>query len=281
MRLQDVLLYIDSYPEPTPTSAIGQAVNFCGALDSKLSALALDVDIRAPGNWLAERVLGVSKLVAAEEAKSREAGRSALAFFKQEAERVGVFGQCLTGVAQHHCAAEHVVRAARTRDLCIVPLLDQLDDQRAVVEELIFWSGRPTLVFRPGSADLPSRPEVVAVAWDGSRGAARAVADALPLLERAREVRVFTAINEKPAAISGVSSDLLRHLKSHGVDAVADEVEIGRQKIGEALDGYVKDRGACMLVMGAYGHSKAREFVLGGATEHVLNHMKMPLFLSH
>jgi len=281
MRLQDVLLYIDSYPEPTPTSAIGQAVNFCGALDSKLSAIVLDVDIRAPGNWLAERVLGVSKLVAAEEAKSREAGRAALAFFKQEAERVGVFGQSLTGIAPHHCAAEHVVRAARTRDLCIVPLLDQLDDQRAVVEELIFWSGRPTLVFRPGSADLPSRPEVVAVAWDGSRGAARAVADALPLLERAREVRVFTAINEKPAAISGVSSDLLRHLKSHGIDAVADEVDVGRQKIGEALDGYVKDRGACLLIMGAYGHSKAREFVLGGATEHVLNHMKMPLFLSH
>jgi nucleotide-binding universal stress UspA family protein len=282
MPLQDILLHIDSYPEPTPPEAIDQAIAFCKSIDSKLSGLAVQIDIRVPNNWLAEALVGISKLAEAEEARSRSACQVSLAIFEQKAKAAGVLGQTLIGKAELRLAGPYVARRARTRDLCLVAIVDRPDDQRTVAEDVIFESGRPALVFRPGAADLPvGGPKVVAIAWDGSRCAARAVADALPILAKAREVRVFTAVHEKPAAVSGLGAELLRHLRTCGIEASAQEVDARHKPIGAVLDTYLESSGADLLVMGAYGHSKMREFILGGATEHMLNHLRVPVFLSH
>jgi len=282
MPLQDILLHIDSYPEPTPPEAIDQAVAFCKSIGGKLSGLAVRIDIRVPQNWLAEALVGISKLAEAEEARSLDACRASLAIFEQKARAAGILGQVLVGKADLHLAGPHVAQQARTRDFCLVALMDRLDDQRTVAEDVIFESGRPALVFRPGTADLPvGGPKVVAVAWDGSRCAARAVADAMPILAKAQEVHVFTAVHEKPVAISGLAKDLLRHLKIYDIDASAQEIDARHKRIGSVLDACLESSGADLLVMGAYGHSKVREFILGGATEHVLNTLKVPVFLSH
>src|SRR5690606_35811509 len=133
---------------------------------------------------------------------------------------------------------------------------------------VVFGSGRPTLVFRPAGAPLPEQGlGTVVLAWDGSRSAARVMADALPLLAKAREVRVLTVVNEKPEARSGLGADVVRHLQAHGVTALAEEVDAARQSIGKVLEVYASQHGADLLVMGAYGRSRVREFILGGATE--------------
>jgi len=92
---------------------------------------------------------------------------------------------------------------------------------------------------------------------------------------------VLTLVKEKPAAIAGLGADAVRHLRSHGVPAVAEEVDAADANIGNALHDYLALIRPEPLVMGAYGHSRLREFVLGGATEHVLQSPKVATFLVH
>jgi nucleotide-binding universal stress UspA family protein len=280
--MRDILLQLDGYPEPTPASAIEQAVQFSKLLGGRLSALAVQIDIRVPQNWLAERLIGISDLAEAEESKSLTLCRTTLQSFKNSAGSAGVLGEALIKRANISGVGDCVARHARTRDLCIVPIADRLDGQRTVAEDVIFGSARPTLVFNAQSAGLP-RGQIgeVAIAWDGSRCAARAVADSLPLLARAQAVRVLTIINEKPAAISGLGEDVARHLRLHGIQAEIDEFEARGQGIGKAFDAYIERRKPDLLVMGAYGVSRIKEFVLGGATEYVLNNLCVPVVLSH
>jgi len=282
MAMRDILLQIDSYPEATPTAAIEQAVKFAAAVGGALSALAVEADIRNPSNRLADYFIGLSGLVVEEEQKSRRACQTALELFSSKARDAGVLGEALQGKADLYCIGEYVAQRARTRDLCIVPVSDFLDGQRSVAEAVVFGSGRPVLLFRPGVADLLSRGlSVMVLAWDGGRSAARAMADALPAMRKAREVRVLTVVNEKPDARSGLGGDAVRHLKAHGVNAVVDEVDAAGRRIGQVLEDYTSECGSDLLVMGAYGHSRLREFVLGGATEHMMHDPKVPLLLSH
>lgn len=162
-----------------------------------------------------------------------------------------MLGQGLTGKADLYCVGDYVAKRARTRDLCIVAVVSPLDGQRSIAEDVVFGSGRPTLLFRPGVADLLSQGlSTVVLAWDGSRSAARVMADALPLLPKAREVRVLTVLNEKPEARSGLGDDVVRHLKAHGVNAVADEVDAEKQPIGKVLEIYAERHRSDLLVMG-------------------------------
>jgi nucleotide-binding universal stress UspA family protein len=138
------------------------------------------------------------------------------------------------------------------------------------------------VIFRPGAADLPAKTVgKIVLAWDGSRQAARAMADALPIMKLAREVRVLTVVKEKPEATAGLGNDVVRHLGLHGIRAAADEVDIGTRKIGPAISDFVKAHGADLLVMGGYGRSKLREFILGGATQHLLQEPNVAIMLSH
>jgi nucleotide-binding universal stress UspA family protein len=119
------------------------------------------------------------------------------------------------------------------------------------------------------------------VAWNAGREASRAVNDALPLLTRAKVVRIL-AINPDRTGEHGeeVGADVALHLARHGVNA---DVSVVGSDIGDAdmLLSQVSDFGADLIVMGAYGHSRARELILGGMTRHVLHHMTVPVFMSH
>jgi nucleotide-binding universal stress UspA family protein len=117
------------------------------------------------------------------------------------------------------------------------------------------------------------------VAWNGSREAARAVADAMPLLERADEVKVLSA---KPLDIGDLSgADIALHLARHDVNTEASSSANKDIDIGDLLLNEAAQEGADLLVMGAYGHSRFRETVLGGATRHVLKNMTVPVLMSH
>ena len=280
--MRDILLQIDTYPDATPAAAIDQAVRFAVAVGGVLSALAVEVDIRAPRNKVADYLIGLSRLAEEEEGKSRRFCIAALEDFALRAGAAGVLGEAIHGVADLYAVGEYVAERSRARDLCIVPVADPLDGQRAIIEAVVFGSGRPVLTFRPGIADLPAgEPGAVVLAWDGTRTAARAMADALPILLKAREVRVLTVTNEKPSARAGMGKDAVRHLVAHGVNAVAEEVDAGGRRIGMVLEAYLAQRRPDLFVMGAYGRSRAREFILGGATEHMLREPATPLLLSH
>lgn len=139
--------------------------------------------------------------------------------------------------------------------------------------------GRPVLLV-PYVGTFKSIGERVLVAWDGSRTAARALGDAMPILQKAAAVQVL-AINpsEAHAAMAGV--DIATHLARHGIKVEAQHVRADEVGAGAMLLSRAADFGADMIVMGAYGHARWRQMVLGGVTEHMLEHMTVPVLMSH
>jgi nucleotide-binding universal stress UspA family protein len=107
------------------------------------------------------------------------------------------------------------------------------------------------------------------------------LADALPILEMAKHVHIVTVINEKALDTRRSGSELARHLSRHGIDGVAETIDAAGRDVGSVLEAYVGSHGADLLVMGAFGHSRLREFVLGGATRSMLAHPPVPILMSH
>jgi nucleotide-binding universal stress UspA family protein len=279
---KDVLVALTTYPQPTPVSALDDAIDVAVALGAKISAIACEVKINVPGTLLGRRFLNVPSMIATEAKKSAANAQQLLAAFQAAAEKSGVFQERIS----EHCLTSEVpqvlIEYSRLRDLTILPMpeRDYLDQWYA--ESVIFGSGRPSVILpherkRSGSFAL----DTVIVAWDFSRAATRAMADAMPILEKAKRVCVLTVTKEKAIDTRRSGAELAKHLARHGADVVLDEVDAKGRRIGEVLEAHVTYRNADLLVMGAYGHSRLREFVLGGATKSMLTRPPSPIFLSH
>lgn len=282
MAFKDVLLAITTYPEPTPADAVEDAVEFAAALGATISAVACEVKLHAPGSVLGNVLLDVPALVAAERKKSATNAQELLAKFQQCAERRGVFQDRIFD----HCSISEVgpllAEYARFRDLTIVPAARAGVANASFAESIVFGSGRPTLVMPSAPRrDKRMAPDTVVVAWDFSQPAARALADSLAILEKAKRVYVVTVTHEKVIHTRRSVAELATHLARHGVDAIPDVVDSAGRSIGQSLQSYVESRDADVLVMGAFGHSRLREFVLGGASRSMLSQPPVPVFLSH
>lgn len=282
MPFRDLLLLIGSYPDATPQAAIDGAVRLAETLQAPMTALAVEVEIPVRTNRLADHLIGLSSMAQTAEAESRKACRRGLAEFTSNATAVGVYRDAILTRANHHEVAAVVARFARSRDLCILPIVNDLDPQLHLAQTLVFESGRPILIFRADqAAALAPRPGVVVIAWDGSRGASRAMADAMPFLHIAEQVRVMTVLNEKPIAMASPGAEVQRHLLAHGITSTVDEIDAGGDPIDVVIDRHVERTRADLIVLGAYGHSRAQEFLLGGATRHVLSAPPCAALLSH
>ncbi|WP_300576192.1 universal stress protein [Phenylobacterium sp.] len=282
MAFQDILLHLETYPDPTTDWAADQAVALCGVLGPQVTAVAAHATIALKTNRLADFALNFGELARSEEARSRAAADHLLDRFEAAAVAAGVYGGRLSPAAEMFEVPDLVARLSRTRDLCVVPYARDPGPQQGVAEALIFSSGRPIVIFRPDEGrPAPSAIETVVVAWDGGGAAAGAVAAALPALKEARTVIVLTILNEKPSATPVVADDLLRHLARHGIEAEAQAFDSAGAKIGSVLEHVVERTGADLLVMGAFGHSRAREFVLGGATRSMIEAPPTAVLLAH
>ena len=177
-------------------------------------------------------------------------------------------------VMQHGRAADLIVASQSDPDWDFAPILD-------FPERLAMESGRPVLVV-PALGSFRAGGRSIAIAWDGSREAARAAFDALPLLAAAESV-VLLIVDDGHADPENVraAADMVAAFARHGVTIAVRRLARDTAGVGDTLLAAAADAGADMLVMGAYGHSRFREFVFGGATRHVLRHMTMPTLLSH
>src|SRR4029077_3207680 len=127
------------------------------------------------------------------------------------------------------------------------------------MNELIFQSGRPLLIFSGGMADrLPSSFDHAAIAWDHSQQATRAVADAMWLLQSVKTVRVFTATDNETPAERESGEALIKHLGAHGIKAQFEIIPKGTASTGKIFEAYVKNHAIDLFVMGAYRHSRLR-----------------------
>jgi len=175
---------------------------------------------------------------------------------------------------------------ARYADLIIAGQLEPEDPQAPVNNpppgDIALSAGRPILVF-PYVGRYNRIAQRVLVAWDASREATRAINDAMPLLAPAAAVTVLTVDPPIGRTEHGdvPGADIALHLARHGVNARVEKTVSGGIGIGDLLLSRASDLGADLLVMGAYGHSRVRELVLGGATCMVLRSMTLPVFMSH
>jgi nucleotide-binding universal stress UspA family protein len=282
LAIKDILLALTTWPEPTPVSAVEDAIAFAVALEARISAVACEVTMQPTGNKLTDVLFDIPAIDVAEAKKSLTNAGNLLVAFQDTAEKRGVFQdrileQCLTSEVP-----DLFIEYAKLRDLTIVPVPEGEHFDQWYAESIIFGSGRPTLIIphtrkRAGAFAL----DTVVVAWDFSRPAARAVSDALPILEKAKHVSVVTVANEKVIDTKRSGAELAKHLARHGVAVVLDTVDAAGRGIGDVLESYVTSRNVDVLVMGAYGHSRIREFILGGATQSMLSRPPLPIFFAH
>ncbi len=149
-----------------------------------------------------------------------------------------------------------------------------------LAESLVLSSGRPIIVFPPRGK--VSQVRRILVAWNATRESIRAVADALPLLVKAKAVEVLVADHERNRAGHGQEpgADIARHLARHGVQVEVQLLSSGGKDVGPLLLSQAAAFGADLLVMGAYGHSQVREWMFGGVTRTVLYEAGLPVLMS-
>jgi nucleotide-binding universal stress UspA family protein len=171
---------------------------------------------------------------------------------------------------------------ARYGDLAVVARPDPVDEPASddLLESLVLTSGRPTLVLPPHCPAGTIRR--ILVGWNASREATRAVADAMPLIVRADVVEVLVVDREGPLGQHGPEpgADIARYLARHGARVEVRQVWHGSEDVGRLLLSRAAAFGADLLVMGAYGHSHLREWLLGGVTRTILREARIPVLMS-
>ncbi len=255
------------------------AVSVAAALEAHLTGIAFIYDPVVP---VAATGYIPPEVIDTQQRDSQDAAKAAIDRFAAAAARNGIAAEPTMLPASFAGAGEQFGLIARRFDLAIV---GQAEPDKAAVEELIaesalFESGRPVIVV-PYIQKAPLKLDRVMVCWDGSRPAARAIADAMPLLERAGQVEVVIVANEPGKQDEIPGADMGQHLARHGLKVNINRIVGGHIDVADALLSHAADSSADFIVMGGYGHSRLREFVLGGVTRAILLSMTAPVLMSH
>lgn len=222
-----------------------------------------------------------SNFIEAQRAESEQAANAAKEKFDRAAGQAGIASESYTFSTSVAGAADQFGRMARRFDLSIVL---QAPTENAAAEDLVaeaalFRSGRPVLVV-PYIYKGGLKADRIMVCWDAGRTAARALGDALPLLAHAKQVDVVMVTGEEGKRDIIPGADIGRHLARHDLKVNVKRI-VAEGDVQSTLLSYAADNSADLIVMGGYGHSRLREFILGGVTRGMLASMTVPCFMSH
>ena len=211
-------------------------------------------------------------------AENEEAARSAIERFE-----AAVKGSLLSVEHRLVEAPASFSEIARRYDLSVVMQSDNKNgvNNDILIEATLFESGRPVIVV-PYIQKEGMNLDRIVCCWDGSRASARAINDAVPLLQKARDVELLIVANETTGNVREIRGvEIGSHLARHGVKVEVEILPAADIDVANVILSRVADCSASMIVMGGYGHSRFREFILGGATRGVLSTMTVPVFISH
>lgn len=275
--LKDVLVYLSS-------GAAGEgvaryAVSVGQAFDAHIAGVAFAFEPVIPASVMG----GVSAdLIEAQRAENERAAKQAVERFEKVAEAAGAsFGTRLLGGTVAG-SADTFGQVARRFDVSVVGQAEpnSLGAEDLVAEAALFNSGRPVIMVPYIQKDGIKLDRIV-VCWDGSRTAARAMGDALPFLTRAKTVDVLIVASDPPKSDETPGADVGQHLARHGIKVEVRRVQRADVDVGNTILSYAADNGTDFLVMGGYGHSRLRQFILGGVTRSMLQSMTVPVLMSH
>ncbi|MBD8064411.1 GNAT family N-acetyltransferase [Devosia sp. PTR5] len=275
--LSDVFVPLFTYPDATSLDFARRLPDFLARFASNVTFAPVEVDVPDLANRWGAQLISLPQMIAEVEARSRELARQ-LTEATQGRPDALIYSHT-TVRAPYGDVAAALLPHARSRDLSLAIVSPGSDEKSSIAEALIFGTGRPVMVVPEvdlSGFDLGK----IAIAWDGGRSASRAAFDAMPFLVKAKSVTVLTASQDRPEAGKSVTS-LLRYLGRHGIAAQQKELHDLQPDPGNILQRGASDAGAGLLVMGGYGHTRFREFILGGATRDVLHTPLMPVLLAH
>ena len=272
MAIKDLLVLLDANSQAAGRYAVSTASTF----DAHLTAAAL---VTAPATSIGFAEAPAAFLAAVLE-EERATARQILEALAIEAQRSNRAIQTEIAEANAGTVQQTLGGLARCFDLTIVeqPNPDVPGETSIAIEAALFGSGRPVIVV-PYIHIAPLQLDKVLVAWDDSGTAARALGASMPLLAQAKRVQVvMVASGTEDSQTLGLR--IVRHLGRHGIHAEPQRLT-GAGDIAGTLLSYAFESGADLMVMGGYGHSRFREFVLGGVTRGILQALTLPVLMSH
>ena len=265
--------------DDTPMAAIRQSIALAARYEVRLSVLIAVQTFVAPYTPLWS---GMANSIAAEvneQAQKQGASLAETAEAEAKAAGVGADVQVVAGVFAE--LGSRAARVARSADLVVV---DQqhgaLDTSEMLLEEALFRSGRPVLIASPRRAPVEEVRSIV-VGWDGSSHAARAVSDALATFPTLKKIEIVTISGEKSLKNILPGADFAQHLARKGVEVVLTDVAVDGRSVAEILDGCAIAAKADLIVTGAFGHSRLREFLLGGVTVDLTEKATTPVLMAY
>ncbi len=262
-------------------AALAQMVALAEGQDAHAEALCLGVDRSQTGYYYA----GANALILQETlSRANAEADEVLAYAQNYLGKSGVRWSAENGVAQIADIGRHVARRARFSDLVVLPRpygKDRDAEAEPIVEAAMFEGHAPVLLV-PDDAQPVSAPGTVLVGWNESVEAMRAIRCALPFLKRAELVRIVVIDPPRHGPDRSDPGGLLSQmLARHGVKCEIDVLSKTMTRVSDILNRHAADTEAEMIVMGAYGHSRFREAILGGATRNMLEQSDVPVFLAH
>ena len=254
------------------------AISVASAFDAHLSGTACAYEPVVDG--MAFPSVAVSLIDAFRAESAAEANRAKNAF-EQNARRAGIAADSIVISGTASDAAKKLGELARDYDLSIVAQAQPDGDvaESMAIEGALFGSGRPVLVV-PYIQSSGLKLDRVMVCWDGSRNAARAVGDAMPFLRRAGTIDVVT-VDRQERRNELVGARIATHLARHGLKVELKPIIAPDSDVASAVLSFAADNSTDLIVMGGYGHTRLREFVLGGATSGILGSMTVPTLMAH
>jgi len=255
------------------------AVSVAAALEAHLTGVAFIYDPVVP---ISGAGYIPAEVIETQRDDNEAAAEAAIKSFTAASNQAGISAEPLMTSASLAGAGDHFARMARRFDLAIVgqaqPEVSGME--QVIGETTLFESGRPMIVV-PYIQKAPFKTNNVMICWDGSRTATRAVADAIPIIGNSGRVEIVIVANERGKQDEIEGADIGQHLARHGLKVDVHRISGGNIDVGDALLSHAADSGADLMVMGGYGHSRLREFVLGGVTRSIFESMTVPVLLSH
>lgn len=277
MAYRNLLVHVDD--SRSSKARLEVAIDLAKAHGAHLTGLYVAIDPPLSSNMRAA-VPAEFLVMVQEQARARAA--EAKARFEATVKRAGLSADCRAEHCPYTRVPEVIALHARYSDLAILgqPNPDEGEVNVAATEDVVLSSGRPGLII-PFIGPGRTLGRRVMVAWDGGREAARAVADAMPVLERADSVVVLVINAENGDHGDQPGADIALYLARHDIKVDAQQLGAKDLSVADALLSRLADEDIDLLVMGAYGHSRLREWVLGGTTRQIFHEMTVPVLMSH
>lgn len=275
---RDILVPLMNVADSDAAATLEKVAATAAGLGGAVSGLGVEVDYAQPIYMYADAVVFMSQAFRDAEEAGHARVEDQLRQLSQHCAAAGVGSDSEVIRAAAGEVAGVLARRARLHDLTIFPLGDDDPYARVCVEGIIFGSGRPVMVV-PRAVPAGTLSNVV-VAWDFGRESARAFADAMPILRQAKTVTVLHVADDG-ASWHPSAAALERHLERLDIGASYHQQARGTLTARESIEAFAVRKGADLIVMGAYGHSRLQEFVLGGVTREILKAPSLPVLLSH